>query len=263
MDGHAVATGDEAHDVVSGDGGAAFGELHQTVVQTFHDNALLALDGLGLLGSVRRLGVLLGLRHSLCQHLLLLPLLLAALQLALDPAHRLLSSETAVADGGVQVVQRGIGHLFQQHRQELRVQHVFHDDAAVTQLRIESGAAVGNVLVPLFLFEPLTDLGAGLVALGDLHPVPAGTLGVFGGQNLHDVAVFQHMVQRDDAVIHLGADHAVAHGGMDGVGEVDGGGSGGEVLHVAVGCEHEHLIGEHIHLQGVDKLLGIGALLVF
>ena len=71
------------------------------------------------------------------------------------------------------------------------------------------------------------------------------------------------MVQRDDAVIHLGADHAVAHGGMDGVGEVDGGGSGGEVLHVAVGCEHEHLIGEHIHLQGVDKLLGIGALLVF
>ena len=76
VDGHAVATGDEAHDVVSGDGGAAFGELHQTVVQTFHDNALLALDGLGLLGSVRRLGVLLGLRHSLCQHLLLLPLLL-------------------------------------------------------------------------------------------------------------------------------------------------------------------------------------------
>ena len=263
MDGHAVATGDEAHDVISGDGGAAFGELHQTVVQTFHDNALLALDGLGLLGSVRRLGVLLGLRHSLCQHLLLLPLLLAALQLALDPAHRLLSGEAAIADGSVEIVQRGISYLFQQHRQEFRVQYVFHGDAAVTQLRVEGGAAVGDVLVPLFLFEPLADLGAGLVALGNLHPVPAGALGVFGGQNLHDVAVFQHMVQRDDAVIHLGADHAVAHGGMDGVGEVDGGGSGGEVLHVAVGGEHEHLVGEHIHLQGVDKLLSIGTFLIF
>ena len=193
------------------------------------------LTALGCLGVSAGLGVLLGLRHSLCQHLLLLPLLLAALQLALDPAHRLLSGEAAIADGGVEIVQRGIGHLFQQHRQEFRVQYVFHGDAAVTQLRVEGGAAVGDVLVPLFLFEPLADLGAGLVALGNLHPVPAGALGVFGGENLHDVAVFQHMVQRDDAVIHLGADHAVAHGGMDGVGKVDGGGSGGQVLHVAVG----------------------------
>ena len=74
---------------------------------------------------------------------------------------------------------------------------------------------------------------------------------------------FSTWSKRDDAVIHLGADHAVAHGGVDGVGEVDGGGSGGQVLHVAVGGEHEHLVGEHIHLQGVDKLLGVGALLIF
>ena len=50
---------------------------------------------------------------------------------------------------------------------------------------------------------------------------------------------------------------------MDGVGKVDGGGSGRQVLHVAVGGEHEHLVGKHIHLQGVDELLGVGALLVF
>ena len=71
------------------------------------------------------------------------------------------------------------------------------------------------------------------------------------------------MIQRDDAVIDLGTDHAVAHGGVNGIGEVDGGGSGGQILHVAVGGEHKHLVGEHIHLQGVDEFLRVGALLIF
>ena len=54
----------------------------------------------------------------------------------------------------------------------------------------------------------------------------------------------------------------VAHGGVDGVGKVDGRGPGGQVLHVAVGGEDEDLVGEHIHFQGVDILLGVGAVLV-
>ena len=131
------------------------------------------------------------------------------------------------------------------------------------QLRVKGRAAVDDVFVLPLLFEPLTNLGAGLRALGDLHPVPAGALGILGGQNLHNIAVFQHMVQRDDAVIHLGADHAVSHGGVDGIGKVNGRGPGGQILHIAVGREHEHLIGKHIHLQGVDKFLGVGALLIF
>ena len=116
-----------------------------------------------------------------------LPLLLAALQLALDPAHRLLSGEAAIADGGVEIVQRGISYLFQQHRQEFRVQYVFHGDAAVTQLRVEGGAAVGDVLVPLFLFEPLADLAARLVGLGDLQPVAAVDVRAVAVHELHGV----------------------------------------------------------------------------
>ncbi len=98
---------------------------------------------------------------------------------------------------------------------------------------------------------------------GNLHPVPAGALGVFGGENLHDVAVFQHMVQGDDPAVDLGAHHPVAHGGVNGVGKVDGGGAGGQVLHVAARCEDEDLIGEHIDLQRVDIVLCVRALLVF
>ena len=71
------------------------------------------------------------------------------------------------------------------------------------------------------------------------------------------------MVKGDDAPVDLGPHHAVAHGGVNGVGEVDGSGPGGQVLHVAVGGEDEHLVGEHVDFQRVDELLGVGALLVF
>ena len=48
---------------------------------------------------------------------------------------------------------------------------------------------------------------------------------------------------------------------MDGVGEVDGGGPGGQALHVPVGGEHKHLVGEHVHPEGADKLVRVGVLL--
>ncbi len=81
------------------------------------------------------------------QQLLLLALLLAALELALNTAHRLLGRKAAVADGGIQILQRGIGYLLQQHRQKLRVQHILHGDAAVPQLRVKGRAAVDDVFV--------------------------------------------------------------------------------------------------------------------
>ena len=48
---------------------------------------------------------------------------------------------------------------------------------------------------------------------------------------------------------------------MDGIGEVDGGGPGGQAFHVPVGGEHKHLIGKHIHPQGAHKLVRVGVLL--
>ena len=80
-----------------------------------------------------------------------------------------------------------------------------------------------DVLLPLFLLEPLLDLGAGLVGFADVQPVTAGALGVFGGQNLHNVTVVQRGVNVGDAVVNLGADHGVADTGVDGIGKVDGG----------------------------------------
>ena len=62
------------------------------------------------------------------------------------------------------------------------------------------------------------------LALGDLHPVPAGAVGGLGGVDLHDVAVVELVVKAHHPSVDLGPHHGVADGGVDGVGEVDGGG---------------------------------------
>ena len=74
-------------------------------------------------------------------------------------------------------------------------------------------------------------------------------MGGFAGHHLHHVAVAEVVVELHDPPVDLGAHHVVADGGVYGIGEVDGRGPGRQVDHVAVGREHEHLVGEHIHLQ--------------
>ena len=130
------------------------------------------------------------------------------------------------------------------------------------QFALEHGPAVGHVLLPLLPLEPLADLGPGLVALGQLHPVPAGAFGVLGGDDLHNLPGLKLVVKAHDAAVDLGPGHGVAHGGVDGVGKVDGGGPGGEVDDLRVGGKDENLVGEEVHLQTADELPGLGVLLV-
>ena len=120
-----------------------------------------------------------------------------------------------------------------------------------------------DVFLPLFLLEPLLDLGAGLVGLADGQPVPAGALGGLGGQHLHNVAVAQLGVDVGDSVVDFRADHGVAHAGVDGIGKVNGGGAGGQGDDSALGGVDEHLVVEHIDLHVLHEFLGVGILLSF
>ena len=122
---------------------------------------------------------------------------------------------------------------------------------------------MGHVFLPLLPLEPLADLGAGLVALGQLHPVAAGALGVFGGDDLHDLAGAQAVVKADDAPVDLRPRHGVAHGGVDGIGKVDGRCPGGQIDDIAAGGKDKDLVGEEIDLQRADVFLRLGVLLVF
>ena len=59
------------------------------------------------------------------------------------------------------------------------------------------------------------------------------------------------------------ADHGVAHAGVDGIGEVDGGRAGRQGYDTALGGEDEHFVIEHIDLQRLDVFVSIAVLLAF
>ena len=83
---------------------------------------------------------------------------------------------------------------------------------------------------------------------------------VGGGHDLHLVATLQLLAQRDDLVVDAGSDAAVAYLGVDMVGEVEHGGSLGELVEVALGGEHEDFVFIEVHLELVHSLHAVAHL---
>jgi len=74
------------------------------------------------------------------------------------------------------------------------------------------------------------------------------------------MSVLQLVVQRHQAVVDLGADAAVAHVGVDAVGEVQRARAGGQVLDLAARGEDEDLVLEDVELEALHELGGVGHL---
>ena len=129
------------------------------------------------------------------------------------------------------------------------------------QLPLEVLAADLEGLLLLRGVEVVADLGLGAVGDGEAQPV-AARLVPGGGEDLDDVAVLQLVAQGDHLPVHPGPDALVAHLGVDGVGEVDGGGAAREHLDLTRGGEAVHLLGVEVELEGVQELVGVLDLLL-
>ena len=126
------------------------------------------------------------------------------------------------------------------------------------ELAVEELAAMGDVLVALLALEPLTDLLARVARGHEVEPVARRAVRALRRDDLDDVAVLQLVVERHEAVVHLGADAGVADLGVDAVGEVERRGAGRHVLHVALGGEDEDLVLEDVELDALDELGRVG-----
>ncbi len=122
------------------------------------------------------------------------------------------------------------------------------------ELALQRLAAVDDVLGAVLLLEPLPDLLAGVGGPDDVQPVARWPVLALGRDDLDDVAVLEPVVQRHEAVVDLGADRAVADVRVDAVREVERRGARGQVLDVALGGEHEHLVLEDVELDALDEL---------
>ena len=151
---NSVASGDKAHDIVAGKGNAAMGETYKTVVKVLDDDAVDGLAGSLDLGN--RLG-----GGCLTEFGVLL------LYLGED----LLYGDTAVADGGVEVVKVVAVVSLKEGREKLFTGTFRKCYAQPAEFAFNGVATVGDVFVSLFLFEPLADLCLRFAGADQLEPV--------------------------------------------------------------------------------------------
>ena len=250
MHGYAAPARDIAHNVVARHGIAAASEAHQHAAAALHIDALRGLAGAGggalphLGQGRRRLG-----RGGLLSLLLLL----------IQAGNHIGGGDHAVAHRAVDILRIGEGVLFQQRFQVFILHQHAQLQAAPLGLAIQQILALGHVLAAQLALEILADLRTRALSLDNLKPVHAGALGGGGSHDLHPVTRFQRGIQRHDTAVHLGANAAVAHGGMHAVGKVQRGRAAGHIDDIALGGKDEYLLGEDIGLQAVNKLMAVAS----
>ena len=111
-------------------------------------------------------------------------------------------------------------------------------------------------LMPLAGVDDVLDLVARARGLDEGQPVLARLVAGLR-HDLDDVAVAQRGAQRHDAAVHLGAHAGAAHVGVDGVGEIDGGGVARQHDHFAARREGVDLFRVQVHLEGGHELAGV------
>ena len=170
--------------------------------------------------------------------------------------------DVAVADRRQEVL-RGLEvrrprHLLELALGQLREGQPVHP----VQLLLQKVAALGHVLLAGLALEPFPDALASRGALDEGKPVSTRAVRGLGGEDLHDLAVLELVVQRDHAAVDLGAQAAVTDLGVHAIGEVDGCRAGRQVVHVAARREHEHLVLEEVDTHGVDEGFSVDDLLL-
>ena len=150
MNRHAVALGDKADDIVAGNGRTAAAILDGTGADILDDDA----------GARRRLGLLL---LAEGEQLLRRHIAAGLGQLVAHAAHGLRRGQAAVADGGVHIVEAVEADALEHHGPDVVLLQNGRIDANVPQLGFEAQLAARDVLLALFLLEPLLDLDARLV----------------------------------------------------------------------------------------------------
>src|SRR6185503_7568785 len=166
----------------------------------------------------------------------------------------LLGADRAVADRGVEVVERLVVVLPADLGDLVLADDLEALPGEPSELALERVAAVDDVLVAVLALEPLADLFPGVGGPDDVHPVARRAVLALRRDDLDDVAVLQAVVERDEPVVDLRPDRPVTDIGVDPVGEVERGRAGRQVLDVALWGEHEDLVLEDVELDALDEL---------
>ena len=141
----------------------------------------------------------------------------------------------------------------------LRFINVRPVDTLGLAVAVDHLAASDDIFLLHLGLKPLVDLGLGLGALYNIQPVPAGALGVLGGNHLDLVPVLDHIVNIDQLSVDSGSHHLVAHGAVDGISKINGRRTAGQCLYIAGRSKAVNAVGKQIQiaLYHVQELFGV------
>ena len=249
VDRDAVALGDEADDRIAGERRAAFGKFDRQAVDAVDDDAaagLFPLDGGDLVGLLRK--DLLGFYD--------------AVEFVAELGGDFGNRQAAVADDVIEIVDLVDADALADIGEDLGFLRLGEGAADSAHLALDLGPADDDVFRPLFLFEPLPDLVARLSRADDLHPVAGRAVGRGGGQDLDDLAVLDHAVDRNDHAVDFGADHLVADLGVDGVGKIDDRRALRQGDDVALRRKDKDLVVHDVDFERPEEFLGIAGVVL-
>ena len=78
-----------------------------------------------------------------------------------------------------------------------------------------------QILILLLVAKPLVNLILCLRGLDNLQPVPGRTFGVLARNNIYTVSILQLILYRYQLIVDLRPHHLIAHGGMNGISEIN------------------------------------------
>ena len=134
---------------------------------------------------------------------------------------------------------------------------LFGARADARELALGQQRAGAAVAADILLAKPGAHLGAaagrGEITLLGREPVAARRL-VLAGDDLHDLAVGEHVAEGRNAPVRLGAAAAVSERGVHLVGEIERRCAARQIDHLALGCEHVDAVLEELRAHPFDEI---------
>ena len=241
-----AARGDEAEDGIAEDGVATFGQviLHAREVLVDHEHIAARLD------RFRRRHKLLGAADLRVFRRLAM---LAALHLEVILDHRVCVA-TALGHVDIEIRHRLVATLL-----DVTHQQRFLDlDLTVLEAPLQQLLGILRRLGRL-LAQRLLDLRSRLGGLDERQPVALGRLRG-RGDDLHRVAVLEHVSDGHILSVHLTRNAPTADLGVDGEGKVEHGGALGQLDHLAGGREDVDLVLIEVRAELLHQVHRVGRL---
>ena len=160
----------------------------------------------------------------------------------------------AVMNGYIEVGKGFVAHFFRQAGYFAIGYFYF----PVFQSPPQDFASVFGIFV-FYVLDTLANFGACARGNHIVNPIVFGRL-IWRCQHRDLVAVLEHIFERDVFVVDHSAHAMCADGGVNREGEIEHCGAFGQVVQVAFGCKHEHIVVVELHFELVDDFAigGIG-----